>query len=329
MRTPDNRGIIGPSQADIAAADNTPRGPIRKSRVLTAVGAALGLGTPLLISACASPQRPAEVRSVSTPTAEPVYTPVAIGVSLPAECQTDPNAVKGWDITTSKRPLTAADNPYIDALNACVLQANKSAEATATAIATTKPAVAPAAEPTRAATSTPEAKQGFDCGILSPEACAEADYIQWDTPFGNPAEAIAMAFKAGKKFKIPEPMQVAAAEETYQGKPNGYRIVAARKDGSQIIIDGDVIPVGIGKVGKELPAGTVIAESAESGFPVLIEGYTQFIQFTSKEDLKKYFPKQTEIPPRIVINKAIPPSQSNTKGGGGVVFFGVQPPQSN
>lgn len=207
------------------------------------------------------------------------------------------------------------------------------AESTATASPTpeppptqepTKAPPTPTAEPTKVIT--PEAEKGFDCGIFTPEICARADYITWGVPGRKPQEGIGVILDAGEKLKLPEAMTVAATENA---RPGDQRIAVVRKDGSQINIHGDIIPIGIGRVGKELPAGTVFAQSGELGLRFL-DDYTIVILFTNAEDLKKYFSKQTENPPKVVEINAAPQPQVESQpaaAGGGLIFFGVQPPK--
>lgn len=209
------------------------------------------------------------------------------------------------------------------------------AVATSTATASPTPEPPPTPEPTKAPPAptaeptiviTPEAEKVFDCGIFTPGVCEKADYITWGVPGRKPQEGIGVILDAGEKLKLPETMIVAASESAT--RPGNRRIAVVRKDGSQINIHGDITPVGdIGRVGKELPAGTIFAQVEGSGAKFIGE-YTLVILFTNEEDLKKYFPKQTENPPRVVEIDAAPQSQAANQQGGGLVFFGVQPPQS-
>lgn len=75
-------GIIGPSQADVAAADKVARGPIKKSRVFAGIAAVLGIPSSISMLTACEPQRPAEVRSISTPTSEPAR-PIATVLPIP------------------------------------------------------------------------------------------------------------------------------------------------------------------------------------------------------------------------------------------------------
>lgn len=279
MATPEEAGIIGPSKAE-AAIFNELKGPIRESResrILAGIAAVLGIPTSLaLISACA-PQPPAEVRSISTPTATPEVLPTA---------------------TASPTPEPPTPEP------AKVLST-------------------PTTEPTKAPIV--EVKNGFDCGILSPEACTKAEYITWGIPGRKLQEGIGVILDAGEKLKLPETMTVAATENA---RPGDQRIAVVRKDGSQINIHGDITPVGIGRVGKELPAGTVFAQSSGLGLKFLGD-YTIVILFTNQKDLEKYFPQQIKKTPRVIEINATPQpqagSQSATIKGDGLVFLEFNP----
>lgn len=193
--------------------------------------------------------------------------------------------------------------------------------ATPESIPTSTPVPTSAPTPEPSAIPTPEVKE-FDNGIISPKAYTKAEYIQWNTPDGRIAEGIGLTLEAGEEFRIPGDMQVAAGTLTRDGKPVGYMIVAARKkDGSQIIVLGNVIPVGIGRVGKDLPAETVVAISGESGL-TYVEHYTQLL-ILSAEELRERFPDQSKKDPRF-IGKEPPPSPAKSQG---VTFYDVPPPK--
>ncbi len=172
-------------------------------------------------------------------------------------------------------------------------------------------------------TPTPEAKKEFDNGMVSPRAYKKAEYIQWNNPGGGIAEGIGLTLESGEEFRIPEDMQVAATESTRGGKPIGYRITAVRKDGSQINILGNVIPVNLVSVGKNLPAGTVVGNSGELGL-TYVDKYTQLLILTL-EDLRRLFPDQIKLPPKFIND--ISQSQTTNQGRPGLTFFDVKPPQ--
>jgi hypothetical protein len=233
MRTPDTAaGIIGPSQADITAA-NSLKGPIRNSGKFAGIAAVVGIPAATLALTACVPQRPAEVRTISTPepaksttTPEPGHTPIAIGGSLPIACQTNPDAVEGWKIATSNRPLTAADNTSIDALNACITEATKPGEATATVIAATKPSVTPTTAPAAESTKAPpplEAKKAEDCGILPPESCSQAELIEWANPNGEKLPLIGLRLTPGTPLLMPVDGKVTKAKLPDNGVFKGFQ----------------------------------------------------------------------------------------------------------
>ncbi len=219
-------------------------------------------------------------------------------------------------------------NPIIDRINAgdptltndernAVTLAG-SADRTATVVGGTKPPV----EGTQTPSQT-EAPKGFDNGILSPEAYNKAEYVQWTNPNGTKSEGIGITLEKVENFRIPEDMQVATAELTRDSKPIGNMIIAVRKDGSQILILGSVTPVNIEKVGKNLPAGTVVAISGEPGL-TYVDKYTQLLVL-SAEDRNRLFPDQTKIPPKFITNTPRP--QTTNQSNRGVTFFDVPPPK--
>lgn len=199
---------------------------------------------------------------------------------------------------------------------------------TATATATSEPPT-PTPEPTATRTPTPEVK-AFDNGIISPAAYTKVRYVQWETPNIGLSEAIVMNLEPGEQFKIPEAFQVAATEVWRGDVFAGYRIVAAGKNGHQIIYFGNIKPnAEIGKVGKNLKSEFVIGTSTTSEVTIFPGyDYKVAILFTDKEDMQRYFPDQTKKPPEFIINKNVaPPSSSSREGaGGGLVFFDVPPP---
>lgn len=180
-------------------------------------------------------------------------------------------------------------------------------------------------------TKTLETVKEFNNGIISPKAYKQAKYVTWDIPGnGGTAEGIVINLGQGEVFKLPEDMQVVAIQETLDGKPYGYTIVAISKTGMRMTIIGDVAPSeGINDMGKNFKAGTKIGVSAGSGLSILDGNCTIGIIFSDKEYQKKRFPQQTELPPQHIINKlAVNDFQPPTPTPGPApVFFDVPAPK--
>lgn len=207
-------------------------------------------------------------------------------------------------------------------------------EATATAMATVTPPKEP--EPPATATATPEAKKGFDCGILSPEACATGKYIEWRVPKGPqttetiPVRGMGFTLEVNEVIRISEDLQV-AGEELPQGHfYNGYNITAPRKDGKRYLywgamkpaVDNNKEPV-IGKFGKNLSAGTVVARITSKNSVFKGKPYNFVVVYPSEEELKNIFSEQTKNLPELITNQTM-----TSEAGEGVIFFGVKPPTS-
>lgn len=227
----------------------------------------------------------------------------ALGLAIGIAC----NPSQGGNINITESPIIPA--------------------ATATATVEPSPTATSAPEPI---VTPPEVKkiEPFDNGIISPTAYTKAKYVQWNTPNIGLSEAMVMNLEPGEEFRIPEPLQVAATEVRRGGVFAGYRIVAARKDGHQIVFTGYITPSeGIGEVGKDLPAGSVIGVSSTSE-RTIFPGYEyrQRIAFTNKGDLNHYFPEQTKEPPEFIDNRNVPAQNSTPVAGSGITFFDVPPP---
>lgn len=137
---------------------------------------------------------------------------------------------------------------------------------------------------------------------------------------------MAFTLKAGETISIPEDLHVAGVKQNQSGWLDGFRIAAPRKDGSgEYRFYGDITPVGIGRVGKALSAGTAVGKIAASGITVF-EGsdYNLLIIFPTDDELEKTFPDQTKNPPRTLSNTPV----KKTPGGEVPIFFDVKPPKS-
>ncbi len=234
----------------------------------------------ILLAACA-PQRPAEVRSISTRSPEPA-APIAA--------------------TSSPTPEPPKATPATEP---------------------TKVPPTPTSEPTKVV-PTPEARKEFDCGILSPKGCATGEYVEWTNFTGRKSSGMAFTLKAGETISIPEDLHVAGVEQNQSGWLDGFRIDAPRKDGSGVYtFYGDITPVGIGRVGKALPAGTAVGKIAASRI-IVFEGsdYNLLITFPADDELVKAFPDQTKNPPRTLNNTPV----KKAPGGEVPIFFDVKPP---
>jgi len=167
-------------------------------------------------------------------------------------------------------------------------------------------------EPSPTVTSTPEVKkiEPFDCGILSPEACATGEYIQWNRPDGQPLRGMGFKLKAKEGIKIPESLVVAALKFKEGTNYRGNLIKGISQDGKRVFnYYGDVIPdpeKNIGNTGKSFPAETVIATIEGTGLTVFPESeYNLIVQFPTVNDLKNNHPEQTIGTPKIINNQPI------------------------
>lgn len=111
--------ILGPSQSDIAAA-NALTGPIRKSRIIAGVAAGLGIPVSIMLAAC-TPQRPAEVRSISTPTetSVPTAVPTETATAIPKPSPTATETPKPTAIPTSSPTPEPTKTPTPAPLVSC------------------------------------------------------------------------------------------------------------------------------------------------------------------------------------------------------------------
>ena len=188
----------------------------------------------------------------------------------------------------------------------------------------------PATEAENKSAPKPEVK-AFDCGILSPEACATGEYIQWTVPSGRKFTGIGFVLKAGEEIKIPENLQVAGEELPQPHTYNGFLITAARKDGTgEFNYFGSIRPTEnkgqplIEKVGKDLPAGTVVGTIDESKTTVFKESKHNLVVVFPTDKLENTFIDQTQKPPREINNTPV-----KATAGGGFEFFDVKPPKSS
>lgn len=197
-----------------------------------------------------------------------------------------------------------------------------------TATATAKSDLATATvEPSHTATSTPEAKkiEPFDCKILSPEACATGEYIQWNRPDGQPLTGIGFKLDTGEKVRISENLVVAGFKVNQPDTYNGYIVTALNRNGTRKFnyFIGNFTPLNIGRVGIELAAETTIGRIGGSDTVFKESNHNLIVLFPSEADLKGAFSEQTKNQPIIINNESKSGKNNNSSG----VFFDVKPPQ--
>lgn len=148
----------------------------------------------------------------------------------------------------------------------------------------------------------------FDCGILSPEACASGQYVKWILPSKREVYGIAFNLKKGAEIKITAESQVAASKGS---EGLGYSITAVnRKSGERLEMFGDFKPAKeLTNTGKNLPAGSIIAESDESG-SVAFRGTNirQVVSFSGNETLKAAFKAIIADEARLVYTSGVEPT---------------------
>ncbi len=180
----------------------------------------------------------------------------------------------------------------------------------------------------------PEAKiEPFDCGILSPEACATGAYIEWRVPKSPqsietiPVRGMGYVLKPGEKVRIREDLIVATSEYPSDSLYHGNLVSGVKKDGSgRITYIGNVIPSeGVGKIGKPFASGAVVGTMRESDLTVFNnEPYNLVTIFRTEEDYKIADPEQIKNPPKKINNQTL-----GTMPSQGSIYFDVKPPQSS
>jgi hypothetical protein len=181
-----------------------------------------------------------------------------------------------------------------------------------TATETSKPTSTP--EPT--ATSTPETIKVFDCDILSPEACATGEYIQWKVSSGLTVKGVGFTLKEGEEIKIPKKSVVAGSEYKQPHTYNGFGIKAI-EGGVVAYYVGNIEPVGLTNVGKEKDGGTVVGKIKKNPGTVFKDTkYNLVIFFSSEKALMEAFPDQITNSPIEINNQSVKPS-----GGSGKAFY--------
>lgn len=280
------------------------------------------LAVPFLIMACSAssqPQarqiEPSPTVPISTPTVLPtreatstavpeaVLTPVPLGAVMPDFCRDNPDAIKGWEIATSKRPLTAADNPYIKAFNECAQKSLAQSIATSTAEAAKPPATPteapkppPTVTPAILETATPEAKYRFATyGVYVGEVEGGGIILFSTLPDGT------LVFESSKqqpRCSIPDYyMFFFGTSAKYQ--PDGkfvFKYSIAKEVTGELVDENTV-------VGKMLekghtagsPKGPVTCEKTEVGFKAKLvgTGRTALLEAKRNASVAAGFPKPT------------------------------------
>ncbi|HLC97033.1 MAG TPA: hypothetical protein VJH97_06960 [Candidatus Nanoarchaeia archaeon] len=164
----------------------------------------------------------------------------------------------------------------------------------------------------------------FDCGILSPEACASGDKIQWNRPDGKPMIGMGFKLKPSEQLRIPQKLVVAGYELKQPHTYTGYTIQAISRDGkTEINYLGSINSINLTNTGKEFTGDTPIGEIDASGRKVFKEAdYNLIVWFSDEGEIGKYFPQQALKPPLIVNN-----GQVSSQPQLGMTFWDVQPPR--
>lgn len=166
---------------------------------------------------------------------------------------------------------------------------------------------------------TPVEVKTLQCDILSPEACATGEYIEWNRPDGEKLRGIGFILKPGELVKLPK--EGLAVSTRIIEQPYVYRgigVTAMAKDGSETYVYyANLDPTRLKLV--DLPPNTVgiIADSNLTVF----ESQPYNLVFASFPGMEKFTPI-TKGTPKAINNKVPGNPASNT-----AFFYDVAPPK--
>lgn len=226
------------------------------------------------------------------------------GLALMAACGAP--AQRGIDITSTPAPIETPTNLTPESFLPNVPKGSD------------LPPNPPKETPTPEATKTPEVKT-LQCDILSPEACATGEYIEWNRPDGAKLKGFGFVLKPGEEVKLPkEGLAVSTRIIQQPSVYRGVQVIATTKDSSEeYAYYANLDPTKL-KL-SELPPNTVgiIADSNLTVF----EGHPYNLVFGSFPVMKKFAPI-TKNPPKVINNKVPGEPAANT-----AFFYGVTPPK--
>ena len=307
------RGIRPPSGTDIASADRIYRNVLTgiipgvreharslKQKAIFALGGGLGLlevacgsGTPI--------SQPNPEQPTATEPARATATAVGIGANFVPTGNAEIDNIQ-------KRLLDPATKAQVSEED--ILKFNDATLNRANATAT--------AEAQAQKTPTPEGKTR-QCDILSPEACATGEYIEWTRPDGEKLKGIGFILKPGEEIKYPkEGLLVSAILIQQPSVYRGVQVIARTKDGSETYAYYGNFNLDKIKA-SDLPPNTVgiIADSDLTVF----EGQPYNLVFASSPVLETFAPI-SKGPLKRINNKVPENPASNT-----AFFYGITPPK--
>lgn len=285
-----------PSKADIETAHEATLQPESWSWVRRwAIPTALTGTTGLLAFACAPQEvkKPAIVEPAQpTATAEARATATAIGVG---------------------QVLVPTGNKEIDDIGQRLVRGEKVDESD---ILKWNAAISARAE----STATAEAKKTLQCDILSPEACAGGEYIEWNRPDGEKLKGVGFVLKPGEEARLPkEGLLVSTTILQQPDVYRGVRVIAKTPDNSETYqYYGNLSPDKLKK--SDLPPNTVgiIADSDLTVF----EGWPYNLIFKGPDTFMERFVPITKNPVKVINNK-VPDNQASNIP----FFYGLTPPK--
>ncbi len=205
---------------------------------------------------------------------------------------------------------TFAETARRSVQNSAIEEANRKADAeaaTATAVAQAEAQKPP----------TPEVKT-LQCDILSPEACATGEYIEWNSARGIKLRGIGFTLKLGEEIYLPK--DGLAVSKVVLKQPdiyNGVFLATMSKDGQESYGYWGNISTDLIKPGSLL-AGTIT--DAKS---TVFEDQPYNLIFVASPTFMEKFAGITKNPPKAINNKVPGEEQAANVP----IFYGVTPPK--
>ena len=171
-------------------------------------------------------------------------------------------------------------------------------------------------------TPTPVEVKKLNCDILSPEACATGEYIEWTRPDGEKLRGIGFVLKPGEEIRLPKEGLLVSTKIIQQ--PSAYRgvqVIAKTPDNSETYqYYGRLAPDKLKE--SDLPPNTagIIGDSdltvfEDQPYNLIFKGPDPFMEKFAPITKTKDHPK--------VINNKVPGNQAANIA----LFYGLTPPK--